>query len=37
MQYEKPVKFMLTFDWSPDTEARAEGIARFEDTGFASR
>ena len=33
MQYEKPMKFMLTFDWSPDTEARAEGIERFQDTG----
>ena len=27
------MKFMLTFDWSPDTEARAEGIVRFQDTG----
>jgi hypothetical protein len=27
------MKFMLTFDWSPDTETRAEGIARFQKTG----
>ena len=36
MQYEKPMKFMLTFDWSPDTEARAEGIARFPGYGWLS-
>ena len=36
MQYEKPMKFMLTFDWSPDTEARAEGIARFPRYGWLS-
>lgn len=28
MQHEKTMKSMLTFDWSPDTEARAKGIAR---------
>jgi hypothetical protein len=27
------MKFMLTFDWSPDTETRSEGIARFLKTG----
>jgi hypothetical protein len=27
------MKFMLTFDWSPDMEERAEGIARFQETG----
>ncbi len=27
------MKFMLTFDWSPDTKKRAEGISRFQKTG----
>lgn len=27
------MKFMLTFDWSPDTKTRAEAIARFQETG----
>lgn len=27
------MKFMLTFDWSPDTETRHEGVARFLKTG----
>jgi hypothetical protein len=27
------MKFILTFDWSPDTEERTEGIARFQKTG----
>ena len=27
------MKFMLTFDWSPDTKTREEGIARFKKTG----
>ena len=27
------MKFMLTFDWKPDTETRAEGISRFRKTG----
>jgi hypothetical protein len=27
------MKFILTFDWTPDAEERAEGIARFQKTG----
>ena len=27
------MKFMMTFDWNPDTQTRAEGIARFQKTG----
>jgi hypothetical protein len=27
------MKFMMTFGWQPDTEARAEGLARFRKTG----
>lgn len=27
------MKFMLTFNWSPDTKTRAEAIARFQKTG----
>ena len=27
------MKFMMTFDWTPDTKARAEAIARFRKTG----
>lgn len=27
------MKFMLTFDWSPDTKTREEAIARFQKTG----
>jgi uncharacterized protein DUF3303 len=27
------MKFMLTFDWKPDTKTRDEGIARFRKTG----
>jgi hypothetical protein len=27
------MKLMLTFNWTPDTRARAEGIARFQKTG----
>jgi hypothetical protein len=27
------MKFMLTFDWKPDTQTRAEAIARFRKTG----
>jgi len=27
------MKFMLTFDWTPDTQTRAEGIARFQKSG----
>lgn len=27
------MKFMLTFNWTPDTATRAEAIARFEQTG----
>ena len=27
------MKFMMTFDWTPDTKARAEAIARFRRTG----
>ena len=27
------MKFMLTFDWKPDTKTRAEAIARFRKTG----
>ena len=27
------MKFMLTFEWQPDTKARAEAIARFRKTG----
>lgn len=27
------MKFMMTFDWTPDTEMRAEGIERFQATG----
>jgi hypothetical protein len=29
------MKFMMTFDWAPDTQARAEGITRFQKTGGA--
>jgi hypothetical protein len=27
------MKFMLTFDWTPDTKERSEAIARFRKTG----
>ena len=27
------MKFMMTFEWKPDTRARAEAIARFRKTG----
>ena len=27
------MKFMMTFDWTPDTASRAEAIARFRRTG----
>jgi hypothetical protein len=27
------MKFMMTFDWTPDTKARSEAIARFRRTG----
>ncbi len=27
------MKFMVTFDWAPDAAVRAEGIARFRNTG----
>ena len=27
------MKFMLTFNWKPDTQTRNEGIARFRNTG----
>ena len=27
------MKFMLVFEWGPDTEVRKEGIKRFLDTG----
>ena len=27
------MKFMMTFDWTPDTKARSEAIARFRKTG----
>jgi uncharacterized protein DUF3303 len=27
------MKFMLTFDWAPDTKTRDEGVARFQKTG----
>ena len=27
------MKFIMTFDWTPDTKARAEAIARFRKTG----
>lgn len=27
------MKFMMTFNWAPDTEVRAEGIERFQSTG----
>ena len=27
------MKFMMTFDWTPDTKTRAEAIARFRNTG----
>jgi hypothetical protein len=27
------MKFMLTFEWKPDTKTRAEGVARFMKTG----
>jgi len=27
------MKFMLTFDWKPDSRTRDEGIARFRKTG----
>lgn len=27
------MKFMLTFDWKPDTKTRDEGIGRFRKTG----
>lgn len=29
------MKFMMTLDWAPDTQTRAEGIARFQKTGSA--
>ena len=27
------MKFMMTFDWNPDSKTRAEGIERFRKTG----
>lgn len=27
------MKFIMTFDWNPDTATRAEAIARFRNTG----
>ena len=27
------MKFMMTFDWSPDTAARSEAVSRFRKTG----
>src|SRR5262245_28129712 len=27
------MKFMLTFEWKPDTKSRSEAIARFQKTG----
>ena len=27
------MKFMMTFDWTPDTKTRSEAIARFRKTG----
>ena len=27
------MKFIVTFDWTPDTKTRAEAIARFRQTG----
>ena len=27
------MKFMMTFDWNPDTETRAEAVERFRKTG----
>ena len=27
------MKFMMTFNWKPDTKTREEGIARFRETG----
>jgi hypothetical protein len=27
------MRFMMTFDWSPDTKTRSEAIARFRATG----
>ena len=27
------MKFMMTFEWTPDAAARSEGIARFRKTG----
>ena len=27
------MKFMMTFEWSPDSKTRSEGIARFRATG----
>ena len=27
------MKFIMTFDWKPDTKTRDEGIARFRKTG----
>ncbi|MEW9580235.1 DUF3303 domain-containing protein [Paraburkholderia sp. DGU8] len=27
------MKFMMTFHWAPDTQQRAEAIARFQQTG----
>lgn len=27
------MKFMMTFNWTPNTEVRAEGIERFQATG----
>lgn len=27
------MKFMMTFEWKPDTKQRAEGVARFRKTG----
>lgn len=27
------MKFLMTFDWTPDEEDRAEAIARFQNTG----
>ena len=27
------MKFMMTFDWTPDTRTRAEAVARFRKTG----
>lgn len=30
------MKFMITYDWSPDAATRAKGFARFKKTGAAT-